>query len=78
MMGYRRSLLQKIEEFAFCNCTSLSSITLPSTVTAIDYAAFANCNNVRKVVLNEGLQKIGEEAFLDCKLVSYFPLLLLK
>ena len=44
----------------FNMCTSLSSITLPSTVTEIGYCAFSNCSNLREVILNEGLQRLGE------------------
>ena len=58
--------LKKIGSTAFWYCTSLSSITLPSTVTEIDTAAFYNCINLRKVVLNDGLQKIGASAFYKC------------
>ena len=52
--------------WSFRNCTSLSSITLPSTVTEIDNFAFSVCYNLREVVLNEGLQKIGAYAFWNC------------
>ena len=47
--------LQKIGDSAFQNCTSLSSITLPSTVIEIGYCAFFRCNNLREVVFNEEL-----------------------
>ena len=35
--------LQKIEDGAFKDCTSLKSITLPSTVTEIGVGAFTYC-----------------------------------
>ena len=57
--------LQKIGSKAFYYCTSLSSITLPSTVTEIDTWAFGRCN-LRGVVLNDGLRKIGWYAFYGC------------
>ena len=62
--------LQKIGNFAFSGCRSLSSITIPSTVVEIGGYAFDNCRSLREVVLNEGLQKIGVEAFYGCTSLS--------
>ena len=67
-------LLQKIGSYAFRSCTSLSSITLPSTVTEIGSSAFGFCVNLREVVLNEGLQKIGNASFCGCVLLSSITL----
>ena len=58
--------LRKIGEKAFWNCASLSSITLPSTVTEIGDGAFYNCDDLKVVEFNEGLQKIGVGAFWYC------------
>jgi len=59
--------LQKIVRGAFCYCTSLRHITLPSTITEVGRHAFHNCQNLREVVLNEGgLQKIDDDAFSGC------------
>ena len=66
--------LQKIGDYAFYNCTSLSSIVLPSTVTEIDSRAFRGCSNLMEVQLNEGLEKIGWNAFPGCSLSTItFP-----
>ena len=62
--------LQKIGHSAFDHCTSLSSITLPSTVTEISAYAIRHCNNLREVILNDGLQKIGWNAFFKCTSLS--------
>ena len=58
--------LQKIGNYAFRDCTSLKSITLPSTVVEIGQHAFRGCNNLGQVVLNDGLKKIGCAAFAYC------------
>ena len=46
--------LQKIKAYTFWCCTSLSSVTLPSTVTEIGQGAFQSCDNLREVVLHAG------------------------
>jgi len=58
--------VQKIGDRAFYNCTSLESITVPSTVTEIGYNAFLRCCNLREVTLNDGLQKIRDGSFSKC------------
>jgi len=58
--------LVTIDYGAFDKCTSLTSITLPSTVTEIGHKAFNECSSLKEVVLNEGLKEIGELAFEKC------------
>lgn len=58
--------LQRIGRFAFHNCTSLESISCPSTLIEIGYKAFEYCNRLKKVVLNDGLKEIWENAFDSC------------
>ena len=60
------AMVQKIEDCAFGNCTSLESIKLPSTVTEIGISAFDGCSNLREIEFNDGMQKIGLEAFSNC------------
>ena len=62
--------LRKIGAYAFHCCTSLSSITLPSTVTEIGTVAFNDCDNLREVRFNDGLKNIGKWAFCDCASLS--------
>ena len=57
--------IQKIGDCVFKGCSSLKSLTLPSTMVEIG-TSFASCTNLREVVLNEGLEKIGEGAFSGC------------
>ena len=59
--------LVKIGNFAFDECTSLESITIPSSVKEICKLAFFKCHSLKEVVLNEGLKKIGMQAFERCK-----------
>lgn len=51
-----------IESFAFANCNSLTSVTLPDGLTDIGNSAFANCN-LRSLIIPDSVKSIGEAAF---------------
>ncbi len=50
----------------FQNCTSLTSITIPDSVTHIWDFAFSGCSNLATVTRGDGLKSIGDCAFQDC------------
>ena len=58
--------LLRIKKDAFAMCTSLESITFPSTLREIGDSAFAECDSLTEVVLNEGLERIEQYVFSDC------------
>lgn len=58
--------LATIDEGAFYNCSSLRTITLPSTVYWIGENAFAHCSSLTYVVLPAGLHSIHNQAFASC------------
>ena len=55
-----------IGEFAFYNCRSLTSVTIPSSVTSIGKYAFSGCSGLTSVTIPSSVTSIGEAAFLDC------------
>ena len=55
---------------AFAGCTSLVSVTIPSTVTEIGVTAFDGCTSLESVKLPEGLKIIGIYAFRRCGRLS--------
>lgn len=55
-----------IGHWAFRDCDSLTSITLPDGVTSIGSYAFCNCDSLKKITLPKGLAVIGSHAFSDC------------
>jgi hypothetical protein len=58
--------LEWIDEGAFQDCTSLTSIRIPSTVKEIGLEAFMGCRQLKTVELLEGLESIGKYAFAEC------------
>ena len=51
---------------AFWNCSSLTSLTLPSSLQSIGDSAFEDCNSLTSLTLPSSLQSIGGNAFGGC------------
>jgi hypothetical protein len=61
----------RIYKDAFSSCQSLTSVTIPEGVTAIDGSAFSDCRNLVSVTLPGTLEKIASSTFGRCyKLAS--------
>ncbi|HCH73991.1 MAG TPA: hypothetical protein DEV87_02275, partial [Clostridiales bacterium] len=61
----------QIYKFAFWDCTSLTSITIPDSVTSIGRSAFSNCRSLTSITISDSVTSIGDEAFSGCyKLVE--------
>ena len=50
----------------FRGMLNLTKITLPSSVTSIDYLAFKDCSNLSEINIPAGLETIGSGAFWSC------------
>jgi len=57
-----------IANFAFINCTGLTSVAISKTVKSIGARAFYGCQNLTYVSIPQKAQKIGKEAFSGCAL----------
>lgn len=55
-----------IGDLAFAQCTSLTSVVIPSSVTTVGTYAFSGCQYLSSVTLNSGLSSIGFGAFRFC------------
>ena len=55
-----------IGDYAFKNCSDLTSLTLPSSVTRIGDYAFYNCSGLTSLTLPSSVTSIGEFAFRYC------------
>ena len=56
----------KVGPEAFFNNTSITSITIPDSVTSIEYAAFDSCTSLASVTIGNSVTSIGEDAFRFC------------
>ena len=55
-----------IGAYAFKNCSDLTSLTLPSSVTRIGDYAFYKCSGLTSLTLPSSVTSIGEFAFMYC------------
>lgn len=51
----------------FENNTSITSVSIPDTVTYIDKGAFENCTNLKTVDFSENVQQLNDNLFKGCK-----------
>ena len=55
-----------IGNYAFFNCSALTSISIPSSVTSIGESAFFNCSALTSISIPGSVTSIGEYAFYGC------------
>ncbi len=56
---------------AFSNCSSLSKIVIPNSVTSICDSAFSNCSSLSEIFIPNSVTSIGDSAFSNCSSLSY-------
>ena len=54
-----------IVEEAFKGCTGITSVDIPSTVSAIGAGAFEGCTNLTQINIGKGIKEIGSRAFAN-------------
>ena len=59
-----------IYQYAFCNCSGLTSITIPDGVTSIGSDAFEDCTSLASITIPASVKSIGSDAFRDCTSLS--------
>jgi len=58
--------VKTIGDHAFYDCTSLSSVTIPNSVTTIDDWAFAGCGALPSITIPNSVTSIGARVFQGC------------
>ena len=56
----------EIGEYAFHDCSGLTSLTLPAGITSIGRSAFVGCSGLTSLKLPAGITSIGSSAFYQC------------
>ena len=56
----------EIGEYAFHDCSGLTSLTLPAGITSISDCAFEGCSGLTSLTLPAGITSIGSRAFYSC------------
>ena len=59
-----------IGNYAFQDCSSLTSVTIPNSVISIDQFTFNRCNNLTSVNIPNSVTSIGQFAFNYCSSLS--------
>ena len=55
-----------IGDYAFNDCSGLTSITIPNNVTSIGIGAFYNCSGLTSITIPDSVTSIGDRAFYGC------------
>ena len=66
--------VEAIAVSAFSGCTSLTSITIPNSVTSIGNNAFYDCSSLTSVTLGGKIESIGRRAFSGCAALNEITL----
>lgn len=58
--------IEALPPYAFYECESLRSVTLPDTLTSIGARAFSGCKGLRSITLPDSVRTVGDAAFAGC------------
>ncbi len=56
-----------IGDYAFSDCSGLTSVTIPDSVTSIGDYAFCKCSGLTSITIPNSVTSIGNSAFYNCK-----------
>ena len=64
----------KLGYLAFEGCSSLTSLTIPSSVTSIGFSAFSGCSGLTRLTIPSSVTSIGSSAFEGCSGLTSFTI----
>ena len=64
------SVVRYIGREAFANCTNITTVVIPDTVTIISNSAFSNCSSLTTVIIPNSVTEIRDMAFQNCSSLS--------
>lgn len=64
----------KLGYAAFSDCSGLTSLTIPSSVTSIGENAFDGCSGLTSLTIPSSVTSIGEDAFYGCSGLTSFTI----
>lgn len=64
------SSLECIEDSTFYNCTDLTAIDIPDSVTEISEGAFSGCSALDEIELSDSVKTLGDQAFSGCNAIT--------
>lgn len=62
--------VKKISDRAFQNCTGITSVVIPDSVTSIGGYAFSSCTSLAEITIPDSVTSIGGSAFKGCTSLS--------
>ena len=60
----------EINNYAFYECSSMSTIVLPQSITKIGVYAFGMCRHLKSITFPQNLETIQSSAFTNCKFLT--------
>ena len=65
-IAVRFASVTNIGNYAFSNCISLKSITIPNSVTSIGDSALSSCDSLTNIIIPNSVTSIGDSALSYC------------
>jgi len=56
----------EVGDYAFINCTALTSVTIPNSVTSLNGSVFSRCSSLSSVTIGNGVTTMGSSVFDRC------------
>ena len=63
-----------IDDNAFRDCSGITSIVIPNSITTVGASAFYNCSSITSIIVPSSVTSIGDNAFYNCSSVTNFTI----